>query len=86
MATNVTDLALRRHPHWQNNVQGNIVGTQFALRSIVGMRKTDLYDLLSLHVQARGEAVENEADAETVFSVVGGTPFQLETIASEYMA
>jgi len=80
------DAALRSHPKWQNNVAANRGGIQMSLRAFLDMRKTSLYDLLMLHVKARGEAVAEPEEAQTVFSVASGTPFQLETIASEYMA
>lgn len=79
------DLALRRHPRWHNNVHTNKTGIQLALRSLVELTKPNLYDLLSLHTQARGEWVASAEEAETVFSVAAGTPFQLETLAAEYL-
>ncbi|MEO7717328.1 MAG: TerD family protein [Capsulimonas sp.] len=79
------DIALKSHPRWQVNVAENLSGIQLTLKSLVEMTKPNLYDLLMLHAQARGETVEREQDAETVFSVANGTPFALETIASEYL-
>ena len=79
------DLALRRHPRWQNNVQGNLSGIQLSLRALVELSKPNLYDLLALHTQARGERVESPEEAETVFSVAAETPFQLEELAAQYL-
>jgi hypothetical protein len=47
---------------------------------------TTLYDLFSLQIEARGKIVMSPDNADTVFSVEKGiTPFDLETIASEFM-
>ncbi|BDI30781.1 hypothetical protein CCAX7_28320 [Capsulimonas corticalis] len=79
------DIALKNDPHWQNNVAENLSGIQLTLKSLVEMTKPNLYDLFTLHAQARGETVEAPNDADTIFSVANGTPFALETIASEYL-
>ena len=54
-------------------------------RALTNLKKPNLYDLLSLHVAARGSFVLDEDEADVVFSVKNGTPFQLEKIASEFM-
>jgi hypothetical protein len=42
--------------------------------------------LFLLRADARGKLVEEERDADTVFSLEKGiTPFDLETIAAEYL-
>jgi hypothetical protein len=79
------DLALRNHPNWQNNVAGNLTGIQLTLRSLVEMKKPNLYDLFRLHAQARGTVVVTAEEADTVFSVGSGTPFRLDEIAAQYM-
>lgn len=80
------DLALRNHPYWQNNVHANLKGINFAVRSMVELNKPNLYTLLRLHVQARGELVERPEQAETLFSVAAGTPFETERIAAEFLS
>jgi hypothetical protein len=80
------DLSLRSHPRWVNNVQGNKAGIAATLRSIVEMRKPNLYDLFALHARARGVWSDAPEGADTVFSVANGTPFRLDEIASQYMA
>jgi hypothetical protein len=80
------DVALKNDPRWHNNVHGNLKGIQASLRSFLDLRKPNLHDLLTLHARARGVIAETPSGADTVFSVENGTPFQLETIASEYMA
>lgn len=79
------DLALKNHPKWNNNVAGNLMGIQLTLRSMVELRKPNLYDLFRLHAEARGELVGKPEDANTVFSLAAGTPFRLEEIAASYM-
>ena len=83
------DIALARHPNYVNNVQNNQVGVAMMLRSLVETRKMNLRDLFALHVKARGELVQDLADADTVFAVQGGDasigPFDLTKIASEFM-
>lgn len=79
------DLALKNQPGWQNNVHGNMAGIQLMLRSLVELKKPDLYDLFRLHAKARGEQVDHPEDADTVLSVANGTPFRLDDIAAQYM-
>jgi hypothetical protein len=79
------DMALRNHPRWQNNVQGNLSGIQLTVRSLVEMKKPSQYDLFALHAAARGERVGTPEEAGVVFSVDAGTPFRLEEIASQYL-
>lgn len=55
--------------------------------SIINPCKTNLYDLFSMHVEARnGCRVENEEDADIVFSVEEGvTPFCIDEIVGKYI-
>ncbi len=79
------DIALRRHPSW-NNVENNLSGVSLMLRSLVGLTRPDLYTLFALHVQARGQQVEAAGEADTVFGVHQGiTPFDLDRIRAEFM-
>ncbi len=80
-----TDLALRRHPAWVNNVEGNLGGLTAGLRAIVEMRRPTLYDLCRLHVEARGRPVASAREAQTVFSVEAGLPFEVERILAELL-
>jgi hypothetical protein len=55
-------------------------------KSITEVIKPDLYSLFLIHANARGSLVEKEEDADTIFSLERGiTPFDLETIASEFL-
>ena len=79
------DMALKRHPSFQNNVRNNLSGINVTLESFATMKKPNLYDLLKLHAKARGNIVESVEQANTVFSVANDTPYKLEEISSEYM-
>lgn len=80
-----SDMALTRWPFWYNTIAANLWGIQLTLKSLVELSKPNLYDLLKLHIDARGELVASKDSAETVFSVETGTPFDLVKIASEFM-
>ena len=81
-----TDLSLKRHPHYYNNVEGNQKGMVLMGKAMTALRKPNLYDLFMLHAKARGECVAQENQADTVFSVDHGTtPFDIEQIMAEYL-
>lgn len=79
------DLTMAHNPQWHNNVAGNMRGIQITLRALAQNSKPNLYKLLKLHAEARGQLVENADEAETVFSAAS-LPFQLEKIAADFMA
>ena len=80
------DLSMKNNALSVNNVAGNLSGIQASLRSMISMEKPNVYDLLQLHASARGTLVNNPKKADVVFSVENETPFQIETLASEFMA
>lgn len=80
------DLGLKRNPRHVNNVEGNSSQMMLIGKSITEVIKPDLYSLFLIHANARGSLVEKEEDADTIFSLERGiTPFDLETIASEFL-
>lgn len=79
------DMALRSRPSWSNNVHANMKGTNLILHAFAELQKASLYDLLELHIAARGSFVEHPHQADNIFSVESGLPFRLEEIAAEYM-
>ena len=80
------DVGLKRNPRFVNNVEGNSAQMALIGKSLTEVRKPDLFSLFALHADARGTLVAREDDADTVFSLERGvTPFDLETIASEYL-
>ena len=53
---------------------------------MVHMHRTSLYDLLKMHVEARGEPCGTKEEADLIFDVEEGiTPFDTEVIIAEYM-
>jgi len=81
------DLSLRSMPNFQINIESNQRGLVHYGIGITTLVKPTLHELFSLHAQARGKLVESREAAQTVFSSTGTvTPFDFETIASEYLA
>jgi hypothetical protein len=54
--------------------------------ALSSVAKPTVRDLLTLHAEARGVPVGSPAGADTVFSVGAGTQYELERLASEFMA
>jgi hypothetical protein len=80
------DIALTDQPRFANNVHNNLSSVSLMFRAVTQLRKTDLHTLFDLHVRARGEAVPDPNQAQTVFAVDRGvTPFDLDRITAEYM-
>lgn len=80
-----TDIALKKEPMW-NNVHQNLRGVSLMTRALTSLTKTTLHELFALHIEARGKFMMSEDNADTIFSIEKGiTPFDLETIASEFM-
>lgn len=80
-----TDIALKKSPMW-NNVHQNLRGVSLMTKALTTLTKTNLYELFALHIKARGESCGAIENADTVFSIEKGiTPFDLETVAAEFM-
>lgn len=81
-----TDLALKKHPYYYNNVEGNQKGMVLMGKAMTTLTKPTLYDLFTLHATARGRKVEQADEADTVFAVDRGvTPYDISTIMSEFV-
>ncbi|SCW86059.1 hypothetical protein SAMN04487970_107510 [Paenibacillus tianmuensis] len=81
-----TDLALKQHPYYYNNVEGNQKGMVLMGKAMTTLTKPTLYDLFTLHATARGRKVEHADEADTVFAVDRGvTPYDISTIMSEFV-
>lgn len=81
-----TDIALRQHPRFENNVANNLAGVSLMLRAMDTLRKPDLYTLFDLHIRARGTRANDARSADTVFSVESGiTPTDLSRISSDFL-
>lgn len=75
------------HSHYGgNNVESNLYGVAATCYSMVNMSKPNLYDLVNLHIRARGLKVDNKEEADVVFDVDSGiTPFDTEIFMAEYI-
>lgn len=81
-----TDIALRSHPRFVNNVEANSGGMEWMGKALTTLVKPTLHELFSLHVQARGTLTNQEEDADTVFSLDRGiTPFDTEIIMADFL-
>ncbi len=66
----------------ENNAQGVIA----VCRALVEMHKPNLYDLVQLHIRARGERVDNKSEADVVFDLDDGiTPYDVEKWMAEFI-
>ena len=69
-----------------NNVESNLSGVAATCYSMVNMSKPNLYDLIELHIRARGLRIDNKEDADIIFDVNDGiTPFDTEVFSGEYI-
>lgn len=85
-----TDIGLTSQPSWShipgNNVASNLRGMSLILRAMLGLRKTTLHRLFSLHIQSRGTIAPTKESADTVFAPDSGiTPTDLDRIAAEFL-
>ncbi|MEI5907921.1 TerD family protein [Bacillus spongiae] len=82
-----TDLSLTRYLNEYNNIEANKGGLALVAKSMTSIVKPNLYDLFKLHLEARGELVENIEEAESIFSLQNGiTPFDIEKIMAEFIS
>lgn len=69
-----------------NNVESNLSGVAATCYSMVNMSKPNLYDLIELHIRARGLRVDNKEEADIIFDVDEGiTPFDIDVFVGEYI-
>ena len=69
-----------------NNVENNLKGVAATCYGIVNLRKPNLYDLIELHIKARGVRTDNKDEADIVFDVEEGiTPFDIDVFMCEYI-
>ena len=82
------DVALRSNPNWVNNIEANSNNVVLISKAMVELKKPNLFDLFLLNIQARGELVDTPEKAEKRFGIDESddvTPFQVETILSEFL-
>jgi stress response protein SCP2 len=81
-----TDLAVSNNPSHSNNVLNNMSTLTIMNEAMLSLVKPSLFDLFSLHAEARGELVKTVEDADTIFSLKQGiTPFDTDKIVGEYL-
>jgi hypothetical protein len=81
-----TDLSLKSNPSVVNNVHNNLSSTTIINKSMTSLVKPNLYDLLSLHIAARGEKTLDITEANTIFATDKGiTPTDIDIIVSDYL-
>ena len=81
-----TDIALRSHPRFVNNVEANSGGMEWMGKALTSLVKPTLHELFSLHVEARGTRTDQEENVDTVFSLERGiTPFDTEIIMADFL-
>jgi len=80
------DMSLKNHPRWNNNVHGNLPGISLSLQSLVEMSKPNVYDLLRLHIESRGQLVDSPDQAEAIYSPEEGIQYRHDELLSEFMA
>ncbi len=69
-----------------NNLESNLRGVAAACYGIVHMQRPNLYDLIALHIRARGVQVDNKEEADMIFDVEEGiTPFDTDVFMGEYI-
>jgi len=81
------DLELRSASQLTNAAK-NLVGLSQIGRAIVEMNKPTLFDLFTMHADARGERTSNREQAETVFGLHEGDvcAFDTDIILSQFLA
>ena len=79
------DMALKESLDY-NTLENNSKGVIAVCRALVEMHKPNLYDLVQLHIRARGEQVDDKTQADIVFDVDDGiTPYDVEKWMAEYI-
>lgn len=69
-----------------NNVESNLSSVAAVCYSMVHIEKPNLYDLIDLHIRARGRRVPDRNGADIVFDLESGiTPFDTEVFMGQYL-
>lgn len=80
------NLGTVRSHYGGNNVESNLSGVELASYAMVNMHKTNLYQLIYLHICARGIQCYDKAQADIVFDEEDGiTPYDTDVIMAEYL-
>ena len=80
------DLSLKGNPSTVNNVHNNLSSMTIINKSMTTLVKPNLYDLLELHIKARGEKTFDIKEANTIFATDNGiTPTDIDIIVSDFL-
>jgi hypothetical protein len=80
------DVTMETGNYWVNNVASSKGTIELLGKALSHVNKATVYDLLFLHAKARGTLVDDPKKADVEFSVRKGTQYELERLASEFMA
>lgn len=81
-----TDLSLKKNPSHANNVHNNRSSLSLLCQAMTQLRRPNLYELFELQIDARGERVYNQDQAETIFGLEQGIgPFDIPIILSDFI-
>lgn len=81
-----TDIALKKNLSYANNVHNNMSSLTIISKAMTSLIKPTLYELFQLHIEARGEKIEQKKEADIIFSErEGTTPFDIEKIIAEFL-
>lgn len=79
------DIALKSKPGHVNNAEGNNRSMGIVCKAIVEMKRSNLEELLTIHGQARGTLVGSPEEADTEFSVVKETQYDIDNIVANFL-
>ncbi len=81
------DMGMTSKVMFQNNVETNMNSLALLGKTFTEMKKMNLYDLFTIHGEARGEIVESKEEADYCFGVdeTDINPYDVEMIMSEYL-
>lgn len=69
-----------------NNIESNLHGVTATCYAMVNIKKPTLYDLVHLHICARGEEVSSKEEADVVFDPEEGiTPYDTDVFMGQYL-
>ena len=77
------DLGLKQRPTW-NNAFNNRNNIALVCKAMSQLHKPNLYDLLAMHAEGRGQLVDEQSKADMVFSSEN-FPFDVDTILTKFI-
>ncbi len=81
-----TDLSLKGDPSTNNNVHNNLSSVTIINKSMTTLTKPNLFDLLTLHIAARGERTFDIKEANAIFAIDNGIkPSDIDILVSEFL-